>query len=30
MIEQELACDGSGETLRPKLTRYAEQHGIPI
>ncbi|HEV2604438.1 MAG TPA: phosphoenolpyruvate--protein phosphotransferase [Microvirga sp.] len=29
MIHQELACDGSGETLRPKLTRYAEQHGIP-
>jgi phosphotransferase system enzyme I (PtsP) len=30
MIHQELACDGSGETLRPKLARYAEQHGIPI
>jgi phosphotransferase system enzyme I (PtsP) len=29
MIHQELACDGSGETLRPKLARYAEQHGIP-
>jgi phosphotransferase system, enzyme I, PtsP len=30
LIETELARAGSGETLRPQLAAFAEQHGIPV
>jgi phosphotransferase system enzyme I (PtsP) len=30
LLDSELARDGGGETLRPKLLRFVEHHGIPI
>jgi phosphotransferase system enzyme I (PtsP) len=30
LIAQELEHAGGGETLRPKLLRFAESHGIPV
>jgi phosphotransferase system enzyme I (PtsP) len=30
LVREALERDGSSESLRPKLARFAEQHGIPI
>jgi phosphotransferase system enzyme I (PtsP) len=30
LIREELERDGGGDTLRPKLLRFAESHGIPV
>jgi phosphotransferase system enzyme I (PtsP) len=30
LIREELRRDGSCETLRPQLSAFAEEHGIPV
>jgi phosphotransferase system enzyme I (PtsP) len=30
LVREALEREGGGESLRPKLARFAEQHGIPI
>jgi phosphotransferase system, enzyme I, PtsP len=30
LIREELEREGGGDTLRPKLLRFAETHGIPV